>query len=62
MVVLNEVSRFHIVMNALRHSTNPPKNAADLTAKCEDILKRHKKYSVDEMEDMPEITQWTWKY
>jgi xylulose-5-phosphate/fructose-6-phosphate phosphoketolase len=60
MVVLNETSRFHIVMDALRRARRRPADAAELTASCEAILVRHRAYVREHFEDMPEIRDWTW--
>ena len=56
MVVLNEVSRFHLVQLALKHTKNAPKNAAQMNEVCKDMLVKHKKYSVENMEDIPEVS------
>jgi xylulose-5-phosphate/fructose-6-phosphate phosphoketolase len=60
MVVLNETSRFHIAMDALRRARRPPPNAAALTAECQAILAKHRRYVVEHLEDMPEIRDWVW--
>ena len=41
MVVLNETSRYHIAMDAMRRSRRPMPNAKELTAACLDMLARH---------------------
>jgi xylulose-5-phosphate/fructose-6-phosphate phosphoketolase len=60
MVVLNETSRYHLAMDAIRRSRRPLANAAELTAACQQILARHRAYVVEQFEDLPEIRDWTW--
>src|SRR6185503_17704754 len=59
MVVLNETSRYHIAIDALRRSRRPVANAAELTAACHAMLVRHAAYIAEHMEDLPEIRDWT---
>jgi len=59
MVVLNETSRYHIAMDALRRARRPPANASALTAECKAILARHTEYVRTHFEDLPEIRDWT---
>lgn len=60
MVVLNETSRFHLVIEALRRSRRPFEHAEIVADDCRDILKRHATYVREHFEDLPEIRQWTW--
>ncbi len=60
MVVLNETSRFHLVIEALRRAKRPPANAALLIDECHAILKKHAAYVREHFEDLPEITAWRW--
>jgi len=60
MVVLNETSRYHIAMDAIRRSRRPLANAAELTAACADVLARHAVYVKEQFEDLPEVRDWTW--
>ncbi len=60
MVVLNETSRYHIAMDAIRRSRRQLPDAVALTAACHQVLARHRAYVVEHMEDMPEINDWTW--
>jgi xylulose-5-phosphate/fructose-6-phosphate phosphoketolase len=59
MVVLNETSRYHIAMDALRRARRSPANASALTAECNAILARHAQYVRTHFEDLPEIRDWT---
>lgn len=60
MVVLNKMSRYHLVLEALRRSRRVPEKGAELVEFCNSQLKRHAGYIIEHMEDMPEVTDWTW--
>ena len=60
MVVLNECSRFHIVLDALRRTGRDTPGAAALEERCEAMLTRHHAYIRKHLEDMPEVRDWTW--
>jgi xylulose-5-phosphate/fructose-6-phosphate phosphoketolase len=60
MVVLNEMSRFHLVMEALRRARRVPQGAVALEEHCREMLRRHHTYVREHFEDMPEIAQWRW--
>lgn len=60
MVVLNETSRFHIAIDALRRSRRPVADTAELTDECRRILAHHTEYVRRELEDLPEIRDWSW--
>jgi xylulose-5-phosphate/fructose-6-phosphate phosphoketolase len=60
MVVLNETSRFHIAMDAIRRARRPVPDAAELTSACKRMLQQHSAFVAKELEDMPEIRDWTW--
>ncbi len=60
MVVLNGTSRFHLASEALRRARRPPADADLLIDECTAILKRHRSYVREHLEDMPEIRDWTW--
>jgi xylulose-5-phosphate/fructose-6-phosphate phosphoketolase len=59
MVVLNETSRFHLVIDALRRSTKQLPNHDELVASCEATLARHRTYVHEHFDDLPEIRDWT---
>jgi xylulose-5-phosphate/fructose-6-phosphate phosphoketolase len=59
MVVLNETSRYHLCIEALRRA--PRREGTDeVIARCEEALSAHRKYIVKHLEDIPEITNWRW--
>jgi xylulose-5-phosphate/fructose-6-phosphate phosphoketolase len=60
MVVLNETSRFHIAMDAIRRSRRTLEDAPQLEQRCLDVLARHREHVAAHFEDMPEIRDWTW--
>jgi xylulose-5-phosphate/fructose-6-phosphate phosphoketolase len=60
MVVLNQTSRFHLAIEALRRSKRPLPNADLLIDECHAVLKRHSAYVREHFEDMPEISEWSW--
>ena len=59
MVVLNKTSRYHLCMEAL-HRARRVEGATQLIEHCERQLEAHRKYVVEHLEDMPEITNWKW--
>jgi xylulose-5-phosphate/fructose-6-phosphate phosphoketolase len=62
MVVLNQISRFHLVMEALRRvrPDRVPDNAAALTEACEAQLAQHRRHVCETFEDMSTHRTWTW--
>ncbi|MEO8844075.1 MAG: phosphoketolase, partial [Kofleriaceae bacterium] len=60
MVVLNETSRYHLVIDAIQRSRTRLPNAAALIAECRDMLTRQAAYVAEHFEDLPEIAEWTW--
>jgi xylulose-5-phosphate/fructose-6-phosphate phosphoketolase len=60
MVVLNETSRYHLVIEALRRTKRIPEHADLLIDECQRILRQHRTYVREHFEDMPEIRDFTW--
>ena len=60
MVVLNKMSRYHLVIEALRRSKCRTTGASELVEYCRAQLDKHSRYIVEHLEDMPEIENWTW--
>jgi xylulose-5-phosphate/fructose-6-phosphate phosphoketolase len=60
MVVLNKMSRYHLVMEALRRSRRIPEGGDALAELCHDMLDRHHAYVREHLEDMPEVRDWSW--
>ena len=60
MVVLNEVSRYHLVMLALKYVERVKNLAPPLIQECQDMLAKHHSYVRTNFEDMPEVRDWKW--
>jgi xylulose-5-phosphate/fructose-6-phosphate phosphoketolase len=60
MVVLNRMSRYHLVLEALRRSRRVPEKGLDLARHCQAMLDKHHDYIRENFEDMPEVRDWTW--
>ncbi|HEU4539469.1 MAG TPA: phosphoketolase family protein, partial [Polyangiaceae bacterium] len=60
MVVRNQMSRYHLAKEALKHARRPVPEAAELMAACEAELARHQAYITEHFEDLPEIRDWWW--
>jgi xylulose-5-phosphate/fructose-6-phosphate phosphoketolase len=60
MVVLNGVSRYQLAMLAMRHASRVHALTPPLIQKCKDILAKHHEYTLEHLEDMPEVRDWVW--
>ena len=60
MVVLNQMSRFHLCIEALRRARRPVPDADALMAECRAALERHRLYIAEHFEDMPEVRDFVW--
>jgi xylulose-5-phosphate/fructose-6-phosphate phosphoketolase len=60
MVVMNEMSRYHLALDALDRFGGGPAGAGPLREHCEVMLARHHEYIREHLEDMPEVRDWTW--
>ena len=58
--MINEMSRYHLVLNALRRARRLAPGARALERCCEAQLVRHHAYIREHLEDMPEVRDWTW--
>ncbi len=61
MVVLNKMSRYHLVLEALNRAAQMPEDPTALEEHCRAMLARHQNYIREHLEDMPEIRDWTWE-
>ncbi|GAB4191607.1 MAG: phosphoketolase family protein [Simkaniaceae bacterium] len=61
MVVCNEMSRFHLVIETLRRMPHLKTKSADLIDECQRKLMLHKAYIQEHGEDLPEIQHWQWE-
>lgn len=62
MVVLNELDRFHLAIEAIERVPGLGTAAAHVKQKFRDALIEHKLYIREHGEDMPRIRDWTWPY
>jgi xylulose-5-phosphate/fructose-6-phosphate phosphoketolase len=62
MVVLNDLDRFHLVMDVADRVPKLGGKAAHLKQRMRDKRVDHRQYIVAHGEDMPEIRDWTWRY
>ncbi len=60
MVVLNEMSRYHLCIEAIRRVPRLREQAPALIAECQAMLDRHRNYVREHLEDLPEIRDWVW--
>ena len=58
MVVLNKVSRYHLVMDALNNAHRTPPGASELKDWCAAKLAEHAAYVVEHLQDMPDVRDW----
>jgi len=62
MAVLNDLDRFHLVMDVIDRVAMPGGGAAGLRQRMSDRLAAHKEYIDRVGQDMPEIRGWKWPY
>jgi xylulose-5-phosphate/fructose-6-phosphate phosphoketolase len=60
MVVLNEMSRFHLTAEAIRRVPRLHERAPELIAECESRIEESVAYAHEHLEDQPEIRDWVW--
>jgi xylulose-5-phosphate/fructose-6-phosphate phosphoketolase len=60
MVVMNEMSRFHLAAEAIRQVPRLRDRAPELVAKCEARIAEANAYAQEHFEDQPEIRDWVW--
>ncbi len=62
MVVLNDLDRFHLVMDVIERVSKLQSSGAHLLQVMRDKLISHKQYIVEHGDDMPEIRNWKWSH
>jgi xylulose-5-phosphate/fructose-6-phosphate phosphoketolase len=62
MVMLNDLDRFHLVMDVIDRVPGLGSRAAHLRQRMEDERLRHRQYTRDHGEDEPDVRDWTWPY
>ena len=60
MVVLNQMSRFHLCLDAIKYARNMVARAPVLIALANETLAKHRVYVTEHFEDLPEISDWVW--
>jgi xylulose-5-phosphate/fructose-6-phosphate phosphoketolase len=60
MVVLNQVSRYHLCKQAIRRARRRPDGADELVVHCDEMLAKHRFHVREHFEDLPEVRDWTW--
>lgn len=61
MVVLNDLDRFHLVMDVIDRVPKLAATGAHIKQEMRDKLIDHKKYIHEHGDDMPEIREWKWQ-
>jgi len=62
MVVLNQLDRFHLAIEAIERVPGLSVKAAHVTQQFRDALIEHSRYVHEHGEDMPQIRDWVWSY
>jgi xylulose-5-phosphate/fructose-6-phosphate phosphoketolase len=62
MVMLNDLDRFHLVIDVIDRVPSLGSKAAHVRQKMVDARLRARQYTRDHGQAMPEITNWTWPY
>ena len=60
MVVLNEMSRYHLAAHAVHRTRAFAPGIPELLEHCSDMLERHHSYVREHLDDMPEVRDWVW--
>ncbi len=61
MVVMNDLDRYHLVMDVADRLPKIAQRAAELKQTMRDKRAEHKRYIAEHGEDMPEIRNWKWE-
>ena len=62
MVVLNDLDRFHLVMDVIERVPKLADTGAHCKQEMRDKLLEHKQYIYEYGDDLPEIKNWKWNY
>lgn len=62
MVVMNDLDRFHLVMDVIERVPKLGASAAHVKQEMRDRRIEHRQYILKHGDDMPEIRDWTWPY
>ena len=61
MVVCNQMSRYHLAIEALHRLPEMKSFSGDFISECKQTLERHKSYIYEHGEDIPEVLNWKWE-
>jgi xylulose-5-phosphate/fructose-6-phosphate phosphoketolase len=62
MVMLNDLDRFHLVMDVIDRVPGLGSKSAHVRQRMEDERLRHRQYTRDHGQDSPDILNWVWPY
>jgi xylulose-5-phosphate/fructose-6-phosphate phosphoketolase len=62
MVMLNDLDRFHLVMDVIDRVPGLGSKAAHVRQRMEDERLRHRQYTRDHGQDAPDVLSWMWPY
>ncbi len=62
MVVLNDLDRFHLVMDVIERVPKLENIGAHAKQQMRDKLLEHRQYICEHGDDLPEVRDWKWKY
>jgi xylulose-5-phosphate/fructose-6-phosphate phosphoketolase len=60
MVVLNDMSRYHLARDAMKYATRLRALTPALMDECDTLIQRAIAHSRERFEDMPEVRDWVW--
>ncbi len=60
MVVMNDMDRFHLVMDVIDRVPGLAERAGQLRQRMVDTLARHHAWTREHGEDLPEVSNWAW--
>jgi xylulose-5-phosphate/fructose-6-phosphate phosphoketolase len=60
MVMLNDLDRFHLVMDVIDRVPSLGEHAAGLRQQMADKRLRHRAYTREHGDDPPDVRDWTW--
>jgi xylulose-5-phosphate/fructose-6-phosphate phosphoketolase len=60
MVALNEMSRYHLAIEAIRRVPRMAARAPALIAEYRTMLQQARTYAYERFEDPPDISEWSW--
>jgi xylulose-5-phosphate/fructose-6-phosphate phosphoketolase len=58
--MLNDLDRFHLVMDVIDRVPGLGERAADLRQEMVDERLRHRAYTREHGDDSPDVREWTW--